>query len=274
MRYQVALWGLPADEPLEAVRVELIRRSVPHVVIDQRDRCHPVELDAIGALFVRVCETAPLQRHLFAWADVAECFVMNRPSTMWSNWTKPLQAELICSHGFAVPATLVTTTPDDVREFVTQYARVVYKAVSGHRSVVSRLDRADFDHLADVATCPTQFQEFVPGVDWRVHVVGDAVFACEIRCDADDYRLAHVAGEKVELRSAALPDSIAARCRTLTRELGLSLAGIDLRRTENDVWYCFEVNTAPGFTFFEPVAQPVAAAVAALLANACMEAAA
>ena len=86
MRRQVALWGLPADEPLAAVRRELSRRAVPHVIIDQRGSCYCVELDAIGALFVRVCETAPLQRHLFAWADVAECFVMNRPSTMWSNW--------------------------------------------------------------------------------------------------------------------------------------------------------------------------------------------
>jgi glutathione synthase/RimK-type ligase-like ATP-grasp enzyme len=274
MRRQVALWGLPADEPLEAVRLELSRRDVPHVVIDQRDSDHPVELDAIGALYVRVCESAPLQHHLFAWADVAEGLVINRPSTMWSNWTKPLQAELICSHGFAVPATLVTTTPDDAREFLAQYPRVVYKAVSGHRSVVSRLAREDLQHIADVATCPTQFQEYIPGVDWRVHVVGDAVFACEIHCDADDYRLAHAAGERVELKSAMLPQPLASRCRAVTRELGLSLAGIDLRRTENDAWYCFEVNTAPGFSYFEPVAQPIAAAVAQLLADACTEAAA
>jgi glutathione synthase/RimK-type ligase-like ATP-grasp enzyme len=193
---------------------------------------------------------------------------------MWSNWTKPLQAGLIGSHGFAVPATLVTTTPDDAREFVAQYPRVIYKAVSGYRSIVSRLDSEDLEHMDDVSTCPTQFQEYIAGVDWRVHVVGDSVFACEIRCDADDYRVAHVAGERVELKSATLPQAIAARCRTLTRDLGLSLAGIDLRRTANDAWYCFEVNTAPGFSYFEPVAQPIAAAVAKLLADACMDAAA
>ena len=272
MRRQVALWGLPSDEPLEAVRLELRRRDVPHVIIDQRDNRQPVELDAIGALFVRVHASAPLQHYLFAWADVADGLVMNRPSAMWSNWTKPLQAELVCSYGFEVPATLVTTTPDDAREFVAQYPRVVYKAVSGYRSVVSRLDSADLEHLADVSTCPTQFQEYIAGVDWRVHVVGDAVFACEIRCDADDYRVAHAAGERVELKSAELPEPIASRCRTLARELGLSLAGIDLRRTESDAWYCFEVNTAPGFSYFEPVAQPIAAAVAQMLAAACMEA--
>lgn len=274
MRIQVALWGLPGDEPLEAVRLELSRRSVPHVLLDQRDLHQPVELDAIGALFVRICDRTPVAPDLFAWADVAEGFVMNRPSAMWSNWTKPLQTELIRSHGFAVPATLVTTTPDDAREFAARFAHVVYKAVSGHRSVVSRLDAEDLQSIEDVTTCATQFQEYIAGVDWRVHVVGDEIHACEIRCEADDYRAAHVAGERVEFASATLPQPIATRCLTLARELGVSLAGIDLRRTESDTWYCFEVNTAPGFTYFEPVAQPIAAAVAQLLADACMERAA
>lgn len=274
MRRQVALWGLPGDGPLEAVRRELSRHCVPYRMLDQRDTPQPIDVDAIGALFVRIDETAPVDRFLFAWADDASRLILNRPSAMSSNWAKPLQSELIRSHGFAVPATLVTTTPDDVREFVAQYQQVVCKSVSGARSIVSRVAAADFECIADVATCPTQFQEYIPGVDWRVHVVGNAVHACEVRCDADDYRAAHAAGERVELASATLPRSIESRCRTLTRELGLSLAGIDLRRTDNDAWYCFEVNTAPGFTYFEPVAQRIAADVAQLLADACMEAAA
>ena len=268
MRRHVALWGLPEDGPLKAVRRELSRHGVPHVMLDQREMRQPADVDAIGALFVRIYDTAPLEQRLFAWADVAPGMVVNRPSAMSSNWAKPLQSELIRSHGFAVPATLVTTTPDDAREFVAEHRHVICKSVSGHRSVVSRVQADDLDRIADVSTCPTQFQEYVPGVDWRVHVVGDAVYPCEVHCAADDYRAAHAAGEHVEINDATLPPSIETRCRTLARELDLPLAGIDLRRTDDDAWYCFEVNTAPAFTWFErATGQPIAAAVAQLLAD-------
>ena len=63
-------------------------------------------------------------------------------------------------------------------------------AASGIRSIVSRLTPADHDRLEDIQWCPTQFQQYIRGVDYRVHVVGDAVFACEMVADADDYRYA------------------------------------------------------------------------------------
>ena len=44
------------------------------------------------------------------------------------------------------------------------------------------------------------------------------------------------------------------------------VAGIDLRLTPNDELFCFEVNSSPGFTFYEDsTGQPIAAAIADLL---------
>ena len=115
----------------------------------------------------------------------------------------------------------------------------------------------------------TQFQAYIAGTEWRVHVVGDDVYACEIHCTADDYRCADLQGVPLEIRSAVLPEPIAARCHSLAHGLNLPLAGIDLRRTEDDEWYCFEVNPAPAFTYYEAMTgQPLSAAVATLLANA------
>lgn len=54
--------------------------------------------------------------------------------------------------------------------------------------------------------------------------------------------------------------------------MNLPLAGIDLRRTPQDEWYCFEVNPSPAFSFYEQITgQPIARAVALLLANAAPE---
>jgi D-alanine-D-alanine ligase-like ATP-grasp enzyme len=56
-------------------------------------------------------------------------------------------------------------------------------------------------------------------------------------------------------------------CRLATA-IGLPSAGIDLRRTQEGRWYCFEVNPSPGFTFYQDATgQRIAEAVAILLAN-------
>ncbi len=52
----------------------------------------------------------------------------------------------------------------------------------------------------------------------------------------------------------------------MTASLGLLIAGIDLRLTDDGHWYCFEVNPSPGFTYYEiATGQPLALAVARLL---------
>ena len=289
MKRGIALWGLPEEESIRAVAGELSRRGVPHLVIDQRQsRRSRLDVSGIEVVFARPTNLRKLlldegeapdslsyrralgfERDLFAWADMTPIRVINRPSAAASNGSKPYQAELIRHHGFEIPPTLVTTSPAAVREFHQAYGQVIYKSVSSCRSTVSRLRDPVLEALNDVVNCPTQFQAWIPGVDWRVHVIGDAVYACEIRCRADDYRMAHEEGESIEFNlSARLPPVVAMRCHALTRLLGLELAGIDLRRTEADAWYCFEVNPAPAFTWFERnTGQPLTAAVAHLLAG-------
>ena len=67
----------------------------------------------------------------------------------------------------------------------------------------------------DVAWCPTQFQQFIPGRDYRVHVVGDAAFVAEIVCDADDYRYAARRGEEVIVQASRIRVFLEERCRAL-----------------------------------------------------------
>jgi glutathione synthase/RimK-type ligase-like ATP-grasp enzyme len=210
-----------------------------------------------------------LEEALVVWLEMTTARVVNRPSNMANNGSKPYQLALLRAHGFDVPKTLITTDPEAVRRFWTDCASVVYKSISGTRSIVSRLRESHLDRLDNVVWCPTQFQQFVPGRDHRVHVVGDDVFACEVCSDADDYRYAGLHGEPARLREVRLPVDIEERCVTVTRSLGLHLAGIDLRRAPDGRWFCFEVNPSPGFTYYEAhTGQPVADAIASLLASA------
>jgi hypothetical protein len=301
----ILLWGLPGDTPLALVRAALDRRGAPVAFVDQR-RALETEIDLIvdGTLCgeVRAAQQSvllsdvtaaylrpyssttlpeveragrfsPTWQHavglddvLTAWADLSSACIVNRPAAMATNSSKPYQSEVIRTFGFDVPATLITTDPDAVREFCLEHGEVVYKSLSGVRSIVSRLDGDGRERLGRVRWCPTQFQQWIDGVDWRVHVIGESVFGCEVLSAADDYRYASRQGQTVDLRSVDVPDDIAERCVGLTRALGLRASGIDLRRDREGRWYCFEANPSPAFSYYQRgTGQPIDEAIAALL---------
>lgn len=302
----ILLWGVSGESPLAAVETELTKMAAPYLLVDQR-RALEIEtrLDDCGALErliadgqeipirdVTSCYLRPydvravpavaragagsaewiravtLDESLLCWAEMADRRVVNRPSAMLSNGSKPYQLSLIAAAGFDVPETLVTNDAEELERFCDRHPNVIYKSVSGVRSQVTRLSRRILsERKADLAHCPTQFQQYIGGVDYRVHVAGEEIFTCEIRSDNDDYRFC-ANGRAPEIRAGELPPRIADLCRDLTARLGLLVSGIDLRRTPEDRWFCFEVNPSPAFSYYEQyTGQPIAAAIARLLAN-------
>ncbi len=299
----ILLWGDPSERPLARVADELDALAAPWQLLDQRNERHAVadvsfdgrlhatvssggrtiHLDAVTAAYHRCQDPRRLfpsaasdpagaeWQHVVAfedailgWLEVTKALVVNRPSSMGANSSKPYQLAQIAACGFRVPDTLVTTDPDAAAAFWLRHGDVVYKSVSGIRSKVSRLHESDRDRLDDVRFCPTQFQQFVHGVDHRVHVVGDRVFATRVDCPADDYR--YSGDLRPVLTAADIGSVLEERCVALSRRMGLYLAGIDLRRTPEGEWFCFEVNPSPAFTYYEDAtAQPIAAAVAEVL---------
>jgi glutathione synthase/RimK-type ligase-like ATP-grasp enzyme len=176
---------------------------------------------------------------------------------------------LIQAQGFPVPETLVTTDRAALEAFWEKHRQIVYKSISGVRSIVTRLSPSHRERFGDLANCPTQFQQWISGTDVRVHVVGDDVFACRVTSSATDYRYPRNEEERPEIQSYDLPVSLAGRCRQLVTALSLEVAGIDLRLTPEGQWFCFEVNPSPGFTYYEQATgQPIADSIARLLARA------
>ena len=107
------------------------------------------------------------------------------------------------------------------------------------------------------------------GYDVRVHVVGDEVFASEVKSNAHDYRYASLSGNDVELAATTVSAEIADRCRAMVTGMGLAVAGIDLRHTPDGRWICFEVNPSPAFVYYEEATgQPIGQAIAHLLIRA------
>lgn len=282
----ILLWGLTGDAPMDEVRRELDEAGEPHFFLDQAqgldqqialdDLTGPcgwiaqgneyIRIEDIHAYYLRPFDVRDMgvyadlppdsphwpamflrEEELWTVADTTRAVVVNRPTAMRTNASKPYQCALIERFGFAVPETLLTTSPAEVRHFALEASALVYKSTSGVRSIVRRLKQEDEgDRLASVRWCPTQFQRLVDGEDVRVHVVGRSVFACKVTSQATDYRYG---ASKIE--PFVLPPTLADRCVALTRGLGLCLAGVDLRHTPDDDWFCFEVNPSPAFSCFE-----------------------
>jgi hypothetical protein len=215
----VLLWGLPDESVLNRVALALRRFGVTPVVIDQRlfretrvelmagdpvggtIRCGPwtLDLSEVRATYLRPYESrrlpglaneqdgSQLLSHVFdidelltAWADVTPSLVVNRPYAMATNGSKPMQAAQAKLVGFSTPETLLTTDPDEASAFWQRHGEVIYKSISGVRSVVQQLDKERSVRLRYVQNCPTQFQKRIRGTNYRVHVVGAQVFASRI----------------------------------------------------------------------------------------------
>ena len=286
----ILVWGVPGDDPTRAVHAALEDSGAPVVLLDQRqigDMCveltvcdgvtghvrlgsETIGLTAVTGAYFRPHDWRRLPRFanslpgsadwdtaarvdaaLAAWSEITDAVVVNRPSTMLSNGSKPYQANLIRSAGFDTPETLITTDADAVRAFAERHPAVVYKSTSAVRSIVARLTPDRLARIDDVRWCPTQFQELVPGIDHRVHVVGQEIFACSITSDAVDYRYAGRDGSDVSIQAETIPHELAERCVHLAKACGLLVCGIDLRLSPDGRWYCFEVNPSPGFTFYQ-----------------------
>jgi glutathione synthase/RimK-type ligase-like ATP-grasp enzyme len=301
----ILLFGLPGDSPLAMVHAELVSQKQDVVLVDQREILkmevdvvfgpevsgtlrigeQVIDLASVTAVYLRSygLDQLPALRGLdrkstqwlhavyvndtiSAWTELTSALVVNRLSMMASNGSKPFQSRIIEAHGFGIPDTLITTDANTVREFWLQHGTVIYKSISGVRSIVNRLTAGNADRLDHVHWCPTQFQQYVPGHDYRVHVVGEEMFASEIVSEADDYRYAARKGQEATLRAWQAPPELAQRCVNLARTLDLSVAGIDLRYHPAGKWFCFEVNPSPAFSYYEhQTGQPIAAAVARVL---------
>lgn len=234
---------------------------IRHPTSEQRAAREDLPEELAGSIHME-CDT-----QLGLLVEYLPCVVANRRAGGMSNHSKTYQALHVRSCGLKTPATLVTTDPEEARRFYEeQEGRVIYKSLSGIRSIVRRVSPVELERLQLLRHGPAQFQEFVPGVNVRVHTVGEELFATMVHSEAVDYRFAGRDGQTVEMEPFELPAEIAEACLLLARRLDLSVAGIDFKLTPDGEYYCFEINPAPAFSYYEQhTGQPISGALANLL---------
>lgn len=199
---------------------------------------------------------------------------MNPPVLDAAAHKKTYQLRLAEKVGLALPETLVTNSPASAQAFAERLGRVVYKPFAGsdrewrETRLFGETEQAN---LAAIRHAPVIFQEFIPGADYRITIVGEHVYVASIDArDAGypvDFRM-NIEG--LQIREETLPADLVARLRDLMQRLGLVYGAIDLRLDERSSEFKFlEINPAGQFLFVEeaaglPISEGVADTLIAL----------
>ena len=200
------------------------------------------------------------------------------PAAIQTSMMKTWQLPAARAAGLEVPATLVTSDPEEARAFIDRIGlgKVICKAFSATREnwrETRMVGEAEYALLDQVAVAPVIFQEFVPAeVDLRVTVVGEELYAAAIHSQelpyALDFRLFLETGSGVRMSATQLPDEVEAGLLRLLKHAGLRYGAIDMRRTPDGRYVFLEVNPAGQWRFVEEVTgQPITAAMAGLLTD-------
>ncbi len=239
-------------------------------------RVQPFRIDgAIRSEHDRAFVQSETSQAVLGMLDALPCPWVNPREADASAHHKPYQWAVARTLGLLVPRTLVTNQPDEARAFIAAMGpgRTVFKAflasVTAWRET-RLVEPSDIEQLDLVRFAPVIFQEFIEGVDLRVTVIGEQVFAAEIdaRKTAYPVDMRMVVGDSL-VQAVELPAQVRDRLLALQRRLQLVYGAIDLRRTTEGDYYFLEVNPAGQWHFVEqrtglPIAQAVADHLAAL----------
>ena len=186
---------------------------------------------------------------------------------------KLLQLEKALQHGLDIPPTLITNNPQDAATFVREREQVggtcVVKQLRSAQSagyLTQPISTADAHRFAQIQDAPVILQERVHGLDVRVVVVGEAVFAASeeprVATNVPDIR----ATFDTTCAPLVVPGDVRLKLLALHRQLGLSFGAYDFIRSHDGRWVFLEVNPSGQWLYVEAgAAHRVSEAFARLL---------
>ncbi|AUD02811.1 MvdC/MvdD family ATP grasp protein [Spirosoma pollinicola] len=201
--------------------------------------------------------------------DAMDCRWVNPRRADDAAHHKPYQWSVASRVGLKLPRTLVTNQPEAAQAFIESIGvgKTIFKAflASFEDWRETRLiEKEDMDRLDLVRFAPVIFQEYIEGVDLRITIIGNQVFAAEIDARHTSYPvdMRMVVGESV-VKPVDLPMRVRQQLLALQRTLGIDYGAIDMRRTAAGDYYFLEVNPAGQWLFVEqytglPISQAMA----------------
>ncbi|MER9338948.1 hypothetical protein NKJ06_34485 [Mesorhizobium sp. M0293] len=187
---------------------------------------------------------------------------------------KPKQLSNAIAAGFSVPNTLISNTFQNVKRFLDSGDAIAKPLCSGHlqdsRSewviFTTRVGPIPEYDSPSIELCPVIYQrEILKQCDIRVTVVGDKVFATAIESQSlkdstVDWRRGDVSD--IAHKAHEMPETLAVKCRSLVKRLGLRFGAIDLILDRDGKYWFLEINPNGQWAWLEKrVGHPIASAI-------------
>ena len=210
-------------------------------------------------------------------ADVGALWV-NHPSATADASYKPVQLATAARCGFAVPATLITNRPGDVRAFASEHGQIVVKTLAfgaifedggGKVLYTHALTSDDLDELDGVETTTHIFQKFIgdKAFEARVTAVGDRVFAAAVHAGSDasrmDWRSDYSA---LSYSVIEIPPPVTEKISNFMKATRLTYGAFDFVVDHDQRWWWLEVNSGGQYGWIESATgMPITSAMVDLL---------
>ncbi|MEU1307154.1 ATP-grasp ribosomal peptide maturase [Streptomyces shenzhenensis] len=190
-------------------------------------------------------------------ASLPGCRYVNHPHRIGDAEFKPSGLAAAVEAGFAVPPTLITSTPGAARAFVERHAPVIYKPlwnpvylVDGVSTVVKVAEVAPEDIDDRVAGTAHLFQQRVPKTaDVRVTVIGSRAFCVRIDCDLLDWRTDY---SRLTYTPVEPPPGVEQALHRYLNRFGLVFGAFDFCIGEDGRWWFLECNPSGQWYWLEP----------------------
>jgi glutathione synthase/RimK-type ligase-like ATP-grasp enzyme len=244
-----------ADLDLVNPAFDVVWRRRPAYVLD-RDVLHPADRSFADS------ECGMFRRSLLRLIAPG-AFWVNPPEGAALAASKILQQEAAMKIGLAMPETLFTNSPEEIRQFLQGRRTVIYKPLSGggwttkdreFLTYTAILTEEDLIEDRVLRQTPGIFQELVPkAYELRVTVIGHRVFAAKVLSQQTekgklDWRRSY---DELQFEQTRLPPEIEDECRALLGALGLVFGCFDFIVTPNGDHVFLEVNEMGQFLFIE-----------------------
>lgn len=189
---------------------------------------------------------------------------INDVKTKLSANSKIYQINMARLAGLKAPKTLFSNNPNEIRKFVKNVGRSVFKSfsavswVENGNIVAAYTNEVDLNDLADdtiLRNSPGIFQERVdPLYEARIICMGNQIIAAKIKAsrdgvDAQDWRLGYYG--KLQVSPLDLDMNFKERILKFMNIMGLQFGALDFILGKNGEWYFLEVNESGQFLWLE-----------------------
>ncbi|MDN4057958.1 hypothetical protein QPK31_06895 [Massilia sp. YIM B02769] len=246
-----------------------------------------LDLDEVGAVWLRKAaefayrseDLAPQERAfagleteqaLFGLLYNLDCYWISHPRALRAAQWKGEQLKRAMRLGFRVPASIVTNSAAEARQFLQGLeGRKIFKTLSSPTLAREKLEPeqrisgglgtvlvedAMLDDLAAVDELFCHFQEYVPKrVELRVTVIGERVFAAKIHSQLDARTMIDSRDMSAEIpyEATRLPPEVEVRCVDFVHSYGLEYGALDLILTPEGEYVFLENNPGGQFLYVE-----------------------